>query len=107
MTVARIFMNLIAVHLIVTWSFGQEADNSSPLSTAYYLLSKTAPDSNREEKACLANSFVRVEKYDQAKKVAALVKDYSYTEISYVLLIDRLIEAKKFQEALDFLRYLP
>ena len=78
----------------------------SPLNTVFYLLSTTEKDSKEDEKACLASSFVRANKFGELEKVAGMVEQESYVDEKFVSLINNLIVTGKTEEASKFLSFL-
>ena len=78
----------------------------SPLSTVFYLLSKTDKDSKEEEKACLAKSLARADRFDEIEGAAKMFEDGGYAEDDLISLINTLIQNEKLKEASDFASYL-
>src|SRR5687767_8200258 len=102
----RILVTLFLFSLSLVAQDLKTSVSKSPLSTAFYLLSKTDKDSNIREKACLANSFAGVEKYQEIERVSELVEDLSYTFYDYVLLATKLFQNGKVTEASKMVSYL-
>lgn len=78
----------------------------SPLNTVFYLLSTTDKDSKKEEKACLAKSFIRANKFSELENVAGMVEQESYVDQDFVALVSSLIKIGKTEEASKFLSFL-
>lgn len=84
--------------LIFSQNLRQKAEES-PLSTVIYLLSTTDKDSKQEEKACLAKSFARAEKFGEIENAVKMVEDDSYVDEKFVALVNELIANGKINES--------
>jgi tetratricopeptide (TPR) repeat protein len=82
------------------------AAEESPLATVFYLLSTTGKDSNKSEKACLAHSFAKVEKFAEAEQTANLVEESSYVDDEFISLAALMIQNGKIKEASHFVSFL-
>ena len=67
----------------------------NPLSTVFYLLSKTDKDDREREKACLAVLFASVDRFDKIKDVVESVNDDSFVSDEFVGLVYSFIKNKK------------
>lgn len=74
----------------------------NPLSTVLYLLSTTEKDSKEEQKACLAKSFAKVNKFGESEKAAQMFVDGGYAEEDLIAVVKIFIESKKTKEASEF-----
>ncbi len=71
----------------------------NPLSTVFYLLSKTDKDDREREKACLAVSLASVDRFDKVKAVVNLVENDSYINDEFIGLVYYFIKIEKLDEA--------
>lgn len=83
----------------------QKAEEN-PLSTVLYLLSTTEKDSKEEEKACLATSFARAERFNEIENAAKMIEEGSYVDGNFVALANDLITIGKAEEASKLISFL-
>lgn len=90
---------------VLSQNLRQQAEEN-PLSTVFYLLSTTDKDSKEEQKACLAKSLARADRFDEIEGAAEMVEVGSYVDKDFIALANDLIARDKINEASKLVSFL-
>lgn len=96
---------LLCKSIVFSQDLRRQAEEN-PLSTVLYLLSTTEKSSKEEEKACLAKSLAKAERFDEIEDAARMVEEGSYVDEDFIALVNDLIANGKTQEASKFVSFL-
>ena len=106
---SKIFLAFTLILLCKSSVFSQDLRRQAeenPLSTVFYLLSTTEKDSKSEQKACLAKSLARANRFGEIEGAAKMIKDGSYVDEDFVALANDLIANGKVREASKLISFL-